>query len=107
MRVRDRRPLAVMAGLAVVLAVVHGATGVGSDALIAVPGLLLLLPLAAGRYVGAERLVRLARRAPASRVRRDRPVARLRPARRVVPCGGLLIAVALGRRGPPAGAAAR
>ena len=89
-------------------AVAHGAADLPGDALIAVPALLLLLPLVAGRYVGAERLVRLARRAPGPRPRTGaRPAVRRRPALRPGPRGGLLIAVSLARRGPPVGAAAR
>jgi hypothetical protein len=108
MRIRVATLVCATAAVAVAFAVVHVATGVGADALIAVPGLLLLSPLVAGRYVGSERLVRLARRVlrPA-RHRGDRPVARRRPDRRPAPRGGLLIAVSLARRGPPASAAAR
>jgi hypothetical protein len=108
MRVRDRALLCAMAAafLAVVLA--HAAASVDTDALIAVPALLLLLPLVAGRYVGSERLVRLVRRAPRPALRRAAPSAiRRRPALRPSPRGGLLIAVSLARRGPPASAAAR
>jgi hypothetical protein len=105
MPARDRRLLLVLAALAVLLALAQSATGIGADALIAVPGLLLLLPLAAGQYVGEERLARcLPRRAH----RRDAVVVvRRRAPRRAAPRGGLLIAVALARRGPPARAAAR
>jgi hypothetical protein len=108
MRIRDRTLLGAMVAAAVAIAAAHLATGVGADALIAVPALLLLLPLVAGRYVGAERLVRIVRRAlPRARRRGERPLLRVRPARRVVARGGLLIAVSLARRGPPASAAAR
>jgi hypothetical protein len=108
MRIRDRTLLGAMVAAAVALAVVHAATGVGADALIAAPALLVLLPLVAGRYVGSERLVRLARRVPRPALRRGaRPVVRVRAGRRVGPRGGLLIAVSLARRGPPASAGAR
>lgn len=98
---RDTLALLGLAGVAVALALVQSATGAGADVLIAAPGLLLLLPLVAGRYVGEGGLVRLARArpyrertaAPAPAIRRGRPHA--------VPRGGLLIAVALARRGPP------
>src|SRR4051812_8811639 len=102
MRVRDRLLLCALVAALLVAAVAH----VHADALIAVPALLLLLPLAAGRYVGSERLVRLARRVPRPRLRRGTRAAVLRrPVLRVVPRGGLLIAVSLARRGPPASAA--
>jgi hypothetical protein len=107
MRVRDRVLPCLTAAVVLALAVGHVASGVGADALIAVPALLLLVPLVAGRYVGAERLVRLVRRSPRPRYGRARPVLRRPPVRRAGPRGGLLIAVALARRGPPASAGAR
>ena len=67
------------------------------------PLLLLLATLVAGRYVGEERIARLAARL---RPRRRRPhVARLgceQPAPVVLPRGGRLIAASLAQRGPPA-----
>src|SRR3954469_16546761 len=56
MRVRCRIVLCAIAAGLLVAAVAHGAADLHTDALVAVPALLLLLPLAAGRYVGAERL---------------------------------------------------
>jgi hypothetical protein len=108
MHVRDRLVLCALAAAVLAAALGHGAMAVDADVLIAAPALLLLLPLAAGRYVGAERLVRLARRLPrAVRRRVARPALRRRLALRAQPRGGLLIAVSLARRGPPASAAAR
>jgi hypothetical protein len=108
MRLRDRTLLCAIAVFAVALAGAHVATGAGADALIAVPVLLVLLPLVAGRYVGSERLVRIVRRVrPPARRQGARPLARRRPDIRPAPRGGLLIAVSLARRGPPASAAAR
>ena len=67
------------------------------------PLLLLLATLVAGRYVGEERIARLAARL---RPRRRRPrVARLgcdQPDPVVPPRGGRLIAASLAQRGPPA-----
>jgi hypothetical protein len=104
---RDRRLVLAAAALATAaLALVAAATAAGPDALIALPALLLALPLAGGRYVGEERLARLVRRAPRPSRRRDTRVARRRPRRRAGPRGGLLIAVALARRGPPSRVAA-
>ena len=104
---RDLLALLGLAALAATLAGVQMATGVAPDVLIAAPGLLLLLPLAAGRYVGEDGLVRIARATPF----RPRGAARAPAVRRgrspVVPRGGLLIALALARRGPPAPVAAR
>src|SRR5436190_17918740 len=108
MRVRAPVMLCLSAAAALAVAVALLCAGVGTDALIAAPALLLLLPLAAGRYVGSERLVRIVRRRPAPRRRgpEPRPAPR-RPLRRAIARGGLLIAVALGRRGPPESALAR
>jgi hypothetical protein len=109
MLVRDRCVSHLPAALALAaLTLVHARTGVGADALIAVPGLLLLIPLVAGRYLGEGRLARLARRPPRPAARRAAAVAApRRPRRRLMPRGGRLIAVALARRGPPLSAVAR
>lgn len=104
---RDLLALLALAALAAALAGVQLATGIAPDALIAAPGLLLLLPLVAGTYVGEEGLVRLARETsfrPGAGARA--PVLR-RGRAHDVPRGGLLIALSLARRGPPAPAAAR
>jgi hypothetical protein len=108
MRVRARLLLCLTAAAALAVGLGLLLAGVGGDALMAAPALLLLLPLAAGRYVGSERLVRIVRRRPGPRRRggEPRPAPR-RPLRRAVVRGGLLIAVALGRRGPPESALAR
>jgi hypothetical protein len=106
MRVRARLLLCLIAAAA--LAVGLLLAGVCGDALMAAPAVLLLLPLAVGRYVGSERLARLVRRRPGPRRRGVEPgPAPRRPLRRAVARGGLLIAVALGRRGPPESALAR
>src|SRR5690348_190887 len=108
MRVRAPILLCLTAAVAVAVAVALLLAGVHTDALTAAPALLLLLPLAAGRYVGSERLVRLVRRVPAPRRRGAEPRSAVRrPGRRAGARGGLLIAVALSRRGPPESALAR
>ena len=66
------------------------------------PLALLLLTLVAGRYVGEERIARLA-----ARLQRRTPRARRRLQARpsppsVLPRGGRLIAASLAQRGPPA-----
>jgi hypothetical protein len=104
---RDLIALLGLAALAAALGSVQLATGVAPDALIAAPGLLLLLPLAAGHYVGESGLVRLTREPPFRPHAGARPPALRRGRTHDVPRGGLLIAAALGRRGPPAPAAAR
>jgi hypothetical protein len=97
---RDLLAVLALAFVAIAVAFAQRLTGVDADVLIAAPALLLLLPLVAGRYVGEGGLSRLVRELPRRRypsaapaVRRSRPHA--------VPRGGLLIAVALARRGPP------
>ena len=102
MTARDRHLLLGLAALVLALMCLPLA-GVHSDVLLAAPVLVLVLPLLAGRYVGEERLARLAAAfAPARR----RPAAALRPAvaraPRVLPRGGRLIATALAVRPPPA-----
>jgi hypothetical protein len=99
----SRRDLLALLALAVVatgLALAQQLTGMDADLLIAAPALLLLLPLVAGRYVGEDRLSRLVRELPRRRPPAAAPA--LRPSRpQVAPRGGLLIAVARARRGPP------
>jgi hypothetical protein len=99
---RDQRILLGLAALTVLFALVQSAAGISEDVLLAAPGLLLLLPLLAGRYVGEDGIARLAACLAAPR---RRPVAlRTAPlprAPRVLARGGRLIAVALAQRGPP------
>jgi hypothetical protein len=100
---RDQRILFGLAALTVLFAVVQSATGISGDVLLAAPALILLLPLLAGRYLGEDGLARLSAFVAPSR--RRPAVARSTPswrAPRVLARGGRLIAVALGRRGPPA-----
>jgi hypothetical protein len=104
---RDRSVLFALATLSLLLGVLQSATGVSPDVLLAVPGLLLLLPLLAGRYVGEDRLADLAGRAIAPRRRSPVSLGSRRRAPRVLPRGGRLIAAALAERGPPAPRAAR
>jgi hypothetical protein len=99
---RDHHLLFGLAGFTLALAALT-LVGVHSDVLLAVPVLLFALPLMAGRYVGEERLARLAaafvaaRRRPAGSVR---TTARRFPL--AVPRGGRLIAASLAVRPPPA-----
>lgn len=99
---RDQRILFGLAALTVLFAVVQSATGISGDVLLAAPALVLLLPLLAGRYLGEDGLARLsAFVAPLRRAATARSTPSWR-APRVLARGGRLIAVALGRRGPPA-----
>jgi hypothetical protein len=75
----------------------------GDDALAALPALLALWLPASGRYVGEQRLARLARRRTPRPLRaRGTGAPRLARARRALPRGGRLIAARLAWRGPPA-----
>jgi hypothetical protein len=98
---RDRQLLFALAGLSLGLASLT-LVGVHSDVLLAVPVLVFALPLFAGRYVGEQRLARLA---AGFVVRRRRPAAALEPTVRrapdSVPRGGRLLAVSLAVRPPP------
>ena len=68
------------------------------------PLLLFLATLVAGRYVGEERIARLAARLRRPGARRARVALLGRPqsAPVVLPRGGCLIAASLAHRGPPA-----
>jgi hypothetical protein len=99
---RDQRLLLALVAFALLLALAQTLTGFSADFLLALPALVLLLPLLAGRYVGEETLARLAVR---FRCRR-RPVVTAAPSPlsppRVIARGSRLIAVSLAERGPPA-----
>jgi hypothetical protein len=100
---RDQRILLSLAALSLALAVVQAIVGFDGDLLLAVPALLLFLPLLGGRYVGEEGIARLADHLATARVRPSAAHAgRVRRAPRVLPRGGRLIAAALAQRGPPA-----
>jgi hypothetical protein len=100
---RDLRPLLIVAVLGVVVALAETVTGLDTGLLLLSPALVLLLPLLAGRYLGADTLERLAARRSRPN-RRMRPVSaplpRLRP-RATLVRGGRLLAAALAERGPP------
>jgi hypothetical protein len=104
---RDRHILLALTLLSVALAVAQSLTGLSADVLLAVPALLVVLPLLAGRYLGEDGLARLAGRALAPRRRSPGTLGGRRRAPRVLPRGGRLIAAALAERGPPAPVAAR
>jgi hypothetical protein len=104
---RDRYILLGLTLLSVALAAAQSVTGLSPDVLLAVPALLLVLPLLAGRYVGEDGLVRLAGRALVPRRRSPGTLGARRRAPRVLPRGGRLLAAALAERGPPSVAAAR
>jgi len=97
----DRQLLFGLAGLTLFVAALT-LVGVHSDVLLALPALLFALPLLAGRYVGEERLARLAASYEGDR---RRPAGSLpTTARRsllAVPRGGRLIAASLAVRPPP------
>jgi hypothetical protein len=99
---RDRYILLALAMLSLAFAILQSATGISPDALLAVPALLLLMPLLAGRYVGEDGLARLAGARAAPRRRTPERLGERRRAPRVLPRGGRLIAAALAERGPPA-----
>lgn len=99
-----RRDLRLLLGLtALTLALVAIQALTGAEVLLASPALVLALPLLAGRYVGEERIARLAARMTVA-VRRPlrRLSARLaRAPRALTPRGGRLLASSLAERGPP------
>jgi hypothetical protein len=101
---RDRHILFGLAALTLAVAALT-LVGVHSDVLLALPALLVALPLIAGRYVGEDRLAKLAaafvagRRRPATSL-----VAAARRSPLPVPRGGRLIAASLAVRPPPTSA---
>jgi hypothetical protein len=98
---RDRHLLLGLAALTLALAA-STLVGVHGDVLLAVPVLLLALPLLAGRYVGEERLARLAAAFVSIRDRAEgSPPAAARRSPRALPRGGCLIAASLAVRPPP------
>jgi len=111
MRRRGHLPVA---GLAIVAALALAVLlhRMGADALVGTaPLLVLLAPLLLGRYVGEDRIERLAaavaaRRAPAVARARRTSLAPRGP-RALLPRGGRLIATSLAVRPPPARAAIR
>jgi hypothetical protein len=104
---RDRHILLALAMASLAFAVVQSATGISPDVLLAVPALMLLVPLLAGRYVGEDGLARLAGARAVPRRRTPSRLGARRRAPRLLPRGGRLIAAALAERGPPAAVPAR
>lgn len=105
MRFRQAWILACVALVAAAGLAAGGATAAGL--LYLVPLLVLLVPLAAGRFPGERVLLRIGRGRRARCVE-PRPVGDARaprPASRLLPRGGRLIASALAVRPPPAGSA--
>ena len=104
MRHRDRRLPAGLA-LAAMLVLALLVYRAGTEALLAAPLLALLAPLLAGRYLGEEKIGRLAAaRATAGHTvaRARRTSAPLRAPGVLVPRGGRLLATSLAVRPPPA-----
>jgi hypothetical protein len=104
---RDLRLLLGLTGLTLALVAVQALTG--AEVLLASPAFVLALPLLAGRYVGEERIARLAARfVPSVRRAVPRLSARFpRAPRALLPRGGGLLACSLAERGPPVVLAAR
>jgi hypothetical protein len=104
---RDLRLLLGLTGLTLALVAVQALTG--AEVLLASPALVLALPLLAGRYVGEERIARLAARLHAGVPRAARRLAACLPRapRALPPRGARLLGFALAERGPPAVLAAR
>jgi hypothetical protein len=78
-----------------------GIVGMSAGLLFLAPAVLLALPLLAGRYIGAERLSRIAHARSPRRPRRAAAGLPPRAGERLLPRGGLLIAASLAVRPPP------
>lgn len=102
---RDMTVLALVSLVTMLVALLETLGATHAGLLHLAPALVLLLPLVAGRYVGEDRLARLATnvrvpvvlRAPASVVPQLSRTARVLAAR-----GARLLAASLAERGPPA-----
>jgi hypothetical protein len=102
MTIREKRVMLAIAMLVALLPLLHEVAGLGTGFMFMAPALTLVFPLLAGRYVGEERLLSLARSVPSPR--RAASVVP-RPRRRFEPLlvrGGRLIGAALAVRPPPA-----
>lgn len=99
---RDRHLLFGLAALTLAVAALAHA-GVSAQALLALPALLFALPLLTGRYVGEERLARLAAAFVSVCRSAGAPIPpSARRSRGTLPRGGRLIAASLAVRPPPA-----
>ncbi len=98
---RSRVPILVMVGLFACLLVALQLGDSEPGLLYLAPALLLLVPLAFGRYPGERLLAAVSR--PRSRLRLAGSTAKARPSAppRSSPRGGVLLALALAGRGPP------
>ena len=97
---RDRRLLFVL--VATTLAAASAVLlGMHSDVLLALPVVLFALPLLAGRYVGEERLARLAAAFVSPHRRSYHAPSTARRSPHALPRGGTLIAASLAVRPPP------
>jgi hypothetical protein len=99
---RDLRILLALCVLAVGLAIAHNAAGLSTGFLYMAPALVIAMALVAGRYVGEERLARIACALPTSRPAVPREVIPRLPIAHLLPRGGCLIASSLAVRPPPA-----
>lgn len=102
---RDRRVLVALTLLSSLCLLAEAAGVLAPTLLYAAPLLLVALPLLAGRYLGEDRFVRLARSARQGRRRPARRLSAPAGARwelRALPRGGRLIAHSLAVRPPPA-----
>jgi hypothetical protein len=104
---RDQRLMVFLTGLASALVLAGALCGLTEPLAYAGPLLVMLLPLLAGRFVGEDRIARLAvrvrRRARRPRTLAERPA--WLPVALSVPRGGRLIACGLAVRPPPLPAA--
>lgn len=95
--------LLALTALSMAWLVLQGVAGLGEGFVMLVPAMLLALPLLAGRYLGERTIerARLARALPTPPRRPRRRSPQPRPARALVPRGGLLVASSLATRPPP------
>jgi hypothetical protein len=99
---REKRVMLAIAMLVALLPLLHEVAGLGTGFMFMAPALTLVFPLLAGRYVGEERLLSLARSVPTPRRAPRVPTLPRRGFEPLLARGGRLIGAALAVRPPPA-----
>jgi hypothetical protein len=96
-----------IAMLVALFPLLHEVVGLSAGFMFMAPALTLVFPLLAGRYVGEERMISLARAVPPPRREPMRTATARRAFEPLLARGGRLIAAALAVRPPPSALALR
>lgn len=104
---REKRVMLAIATLMALFPLLHEVVGLSAGFMFMAPALTLVFPLLAGRYVGEERLLSLARTVPSPKRRLERTERSRSGFEPLLARGGRLIGTALAVRPPPAALALR